>query len=258
MRKLLVIGIGAGDPDQVTVQAVRAMNTVDVFFVLDKGRAKADLVALRKEILERHVTRSHHVVEVRDPDRDRSPADYGATVEAWHDARTALFESAFLSSLPPDGVGAFLVWGDPSLYDGTLRIVDRMLARGQVSFSYSVIPGVTSIQALTAAHRIPLNRTGEPIHVTPARRLPEETPEGLDNVVVMLDRGTAFESVDPDLHIYWGAYLGTPDELLISGRVGDVGPEIARARAAARADKGWIMDTYLLRRDPPRRGPAPG
>ena len=74
----------------------------------------------------------------------------------------------------------------------------------------------------------------------------------------MLDRGTAFTSVDPDLHIYWGAYLGTPDELLVSGRVGDVAGEIARLRAEARAAKGWIMDTYLLRRDPPLRGPAPG
>ena len=37
MRKLLLIGIGAGDPEQLTVQAINAMNTVDAFFVLDKG-----------------------------------------------------------------------------------------------------------------------------------------------------------------------------------------------------------------------------
>src|SRR5690606_25661963 len=131
-----------------------------------------------------------------------------------------------------------------------------ILARGRITVEHDVIPGITSIQALTAAHRIPLNRTGEPIHVTPARRLPEETPEGLDNVVVMLDRGTAFEHLDPDLHIYWGAYLGTPDQLLIAGRLGDVAGEIRGVREAARAAKGWIMDTYLLRRDPPLRGPA--
>ena len=37
MKKVLVIGIGVGDPDQLTVQAVQAMNRTDVFFVMDKG-----------------------------------------------------------------------------------------------------------------------------------------------------------------------------------------------------------------------------
>ena len=43
------------------------------------------------------------------------------------------------------------------------------------------------------------------------------------------------------------AYLGTPDEMLIAGTVGEVGERIARERAEARTRHGWIMDTYLLR-----------
>ena len=45
MRTIYVIGIGAGDPEHLTVQAIAAMNRVDVFFIIDKGAAKDDLAA---------------------------------------------------------------------------------------------------------------------------------------------------------------------------------------------------------------------
>ena len=53
---------------------------------------------------------------------------------------------------------------------------------------------------------------------------------------------------DADLDIYWGAYLGTPDEVLVHGDLQQVKGEIQRLWAEHRARKGWIMDTYLLRR----------
>jgi precorrin-6A synthase len=65
--------------------------------------------------------------------------------------------------------------------------------------------------------------------------------------VVMLDADCSFQVCPPDTRIWWGAYLGTDDELLIAGTVGEVGPRIVSLRAEARARHGWIMDTYLLR-----------
>jgi precorrin-6A synthase len=50
--------------------------------------------------------------------------------------------------------------------------------------------------------------------------------------------------------IYWGAYLGTADEILVSGPLAEVADEIQRVRARARDRKGWMFDTYLLRRTP--------
>ena len=41
-RTVYVIGIGAGDPEHLTLQAVAAMNRVDVFFTIDKGEATAE------------------------------------------------------------------------------------------------------------------------------------------------------------------------------------------------------------------------
>ena len=81
MRRVLVIGIGAGDPDHLTVQAVTALNRVDVFFVIDKGADTQDLTRLRREICERFVERpGYRIVEVPDPPRDRAAAAYRPAV----------------------------------------------------------------------------------------------------------------------------------------------------------------------------------
>jgi precorrin-6A synthase len=250
---ILAIGIGSGDPEQVTVQAVRALNRADVFFELDKRAGTEDLAALRRTICERYVEdpSSYRVVSVPDPPRDLSGPSYGEDVAAWHEARVALYESLLRDSLTDGEVGAFLVWGDPALYDSTLRILDQVAARGTVDFTVEVIPGISSIQALAAAHRIALHGVGRPVHVTTGRRLAADGwPPGVDDLVVMLDRDCTFTRIDPTgVTIYWGAYLGTPDEILLAGPLADVGSEIQAVRAEARARKGWMFDTYLLRRE---------
>ncbi|MGN6694413.1 MAG: precorrin-6A synthase (deacetylating) [Aquihabitans sp.] len=252
MRHIHVIGIGAGNPDHPSIQAVEAMRSTDVFFVLDKGEDKAELLAVRQELCDRHLEPgAYRWVEVPDPPRDRDPADYDAEVRRWHAARADAFGAAFAAELADDGTGAFLVWGDPSLYDSTLRILDDLVDRGSVAFTHDVIPGITSIAALAAAHRIPLHRIGESMLITTGRRLVADGgwPSAAANAIVMLDADCSFRHLDPaGIEIWWGAYLGTPMEVLASGPLAEVGPVIEQARAAARAEHGWIMDIYLLRR----------
>jgi precorrin-6A synthase len=250
MKKILVIGIGAGNPEHITVQAIKALNRAEVFFILDKGYASDDLLRLRRDICQRYIEGNHYrIVQVRDPSRENDAASYRHGIERWHEQRAALFEQLIADEVTGDQVGAFLVWGDPALYDSTLRILEQVLARGRQVFEYEVIPGITSVQVLVAQHRIALNRVGEPIQITTGRRLAHQRGSEIDNTVVMLDAHCTFEQfLDQDLHIYWGAYLGTDDEILISGPLPEVSQQIRRTREAARAEKGWIMDTYLLRR----------
>jgi precorrin-6A synthase len=234
MKKVLVIGIGVGDPDQLTVQAVQALNRVDVFFVMDKGPAKTKLRTLREEILRRHIKgRTYRVAEAPSPPRDAAPADYRACVDELNQAKQDVFEK-LIAEVKDGETGAFLVWGDPMLYDSTIRNLDALKGAG-LAFDYEVIPGVTAIQALASAHKIPLNRIAEAVTITTGRKLANGFPPGAD-------------SVDQDMDIYWGAYLGTPDQILIAGKVRDVAEEIHRRRSEARRANGWIMDTYLLRR----------
>ncbi|MFE7273594.1 precorrin-6A synthase (deacetylating) [Streptomyces sp. NPDC057623] len=257
MRRIHVIGIGAGDPEQLTLQAVRALRSTDVFFVLGKGEVKSDLTRLRQDMLGAHLPEgTYRVVEARDPERDRSAggAAYAPAVEDWRSARAGIYERLIADELGEDETGAFLVWGDPALYDSTLGILEEVLDQGAVRFEYDVVPGISSVSALAARHRTGLTRVARPVQITTGRRLAEGFPEGVDDVVVMLDAQLAFRRyADQDIHIYWGAYLGTPDEILASGPIAEAAPRIERLRAEARERKGWIMDTYLLRRNPKDR-----
>lgn len=252
MRRLLLIGVGAGDPGYVTVQAARALGEADVFFVVEKGTDADELAALRHGIVERFVAdaSSYRIVAIPDPPRDRATPAYAAAVDDWRAARADAWEAALRDELDEDGVGAFLVWGDPSLYDSTIDVIERVLAAGRVELDYEVIPGVSAIHALTARHRIALNRVGGAVQITTGRRLAAGGwPADVDDVVVMLDADCSFRQVDPaGVEIFWGAYLGTPDELLVAGPLAQAGPQIERVRSEARERKGWIMDTYLLRR----------
>ena len=250
MRRVLIIGIGAGDPEQVTVQAIRALNETDVFFVIDKGTGKQDLTALRQDICERYIeSGSYRMVHAPDPERDRGAARYRPAVEQWRRERAEIYEGLIAGELADGECGAFLVWGDPALYDSTLAIIEQIIAKGTLELEYEVIPGISSVQALAARHRVSLTQVGRPVHITTGRRLAEGFPEDCDDVVVMLDAACSFCTVEePGLEIYWGAYIGTKDEILVSGKLGDVGEQIQAVRREARERKGWIMDTYLLRR----------
>ncbi len=248
MRKILIVGIGAGNPDYLTVQAITAMNQADVIFLPDKGTEKAALRQLRQHICERFITRPYRTAGFTMPRRGEAGSDYRASVAEWHAQLEAAYATLVLEQMSDGECGAFLVWGDPALYDSTLRIVDRVQSNG-VALEYQVIPGISAAQALAAQHRIALNRIGGPVLITTGRKLADGFPPGVEDVVVMLDGEQAFRRVTPaDVDVFWGAYLGTEDEILISGKLSDVQEEIDRVRSAARAEHGWIMDTYLLRK----------
>ncbi len=247
---IAVIGVGPGGPRQITLEAVDALGRLDAVVLLDKGDSTESMRRPRTEMLARHAP-DCDVLVVADPPRDRHPADYAAEVRRWHCARVDAIAEA-IAALPEqpgrDRVVGFLVWGDPSLYDSTLRIVDALAARPDWSVHLSVIPGVTSASALTAAHGVTANRIGEPVHITTGRRLPT-TPEAVaGNQIVMLDGTEAFRAAArPGDEIYWGANLGTDDEVVISGPVEQVADEISAARAECKRRAGWVMDIYLLR-----------
>jgi precorrin-6A synthase len=251
MRTLSVIGIGSGDPEHLTVQAIKAMNRARVFFIVDKGNEKSALVDVRTDICNRFIEHSdYRFVTIDEATRDRRPQDYKAEVGKWHRERADRYADAILENLGEDECGAFLVWGDPCWYDSTIRILQMILETGRVAFDYDVIPGIASFQVLAAKHRVPLNEIGEAVKITTGRKLADGGEgRGAESLVVMLDGQCAFNTVPAaEYEIFWGAYLGMQSEVLRAGPLKDVAHEIARVREEQRVANGWIMDTYLLRR----------
>jgi precorrin-6A synthase len=236
VRKIYVIGIGAGDPDHLTLQAAKAIGRTDVFLPPvppgdgpDESRAE-----LRRRLLKAYARPGRRIAEGRDPDpRGR---------------RSQVTEALIAEHLLDGETGAFLVWGDPTLHDSTIAVLDEILARGGTTFAYEVVPGISSVSALAARHRVGLTRGDGPVQITTGRRLADDGwPDGVDDVVVMLDEQQAFTG-HPEAEIHWGAYVGTANEQLAAGPVAEVAERITRDRAQARERHGWITDTYLLRR----------
>ncbi|SEN19122.1 precorrin-6A synthase (deacetylating) [Halomonas caseinilytica] len=256
MIQLALIGVGTGNPDHVTLAGVRALREADLILLPRKGKAKSDLVDLRRLLCRNLLDEAaqSRVVEFDLPHRERRD-DYLGAVDDWHAAIAEVWREQMTRHLPRGGRVAMMIWGDPSLYDSSLRIAGRLKGLGQdgeASPAVSVVPGITSLQVLTAEHRIPLNVLAEPVQITTGRRLRERGwPDDAASVAVMLDSGGAFQALAPEgLHIWWGAYLGMDKQCLIEGPLAEVGPAIVERRVELRERHGWIMDVYLLARTP--------
>lgn len=240
MTHLHVIGFGMG-PEQLTGEAVSALRASEYAIAVRKGEDD-ELLEVRRRICAAH---DLELVELIDPARDRDdPADYPRAVRDWHAARVDAYADQLTAR---GGTVALLVWGDSSLYDSNLRIVDQLSERLDVT--WDVVPGISAPQLLAARHRIVLHDVGQPVHVTAARRLPEALSSGQRNIVVMLGSAESLDQLAPlgDWQLWWGANLGTDSEQLVSGRVDAVTPEVRAARTTALEAAGWVMDTYLLR-----------
>jgi precorrin-6A synthase len=246
--RVRILGVGMG-PQHVTPEVAEALRSVDYVLAADKG-SDDELLALRQSIVDAHTDGSVDVVPVRDPQRNRSigltDTGYQRAVADWHDARAAAYADVLSER---GGSAAFLVLGDPSLYDSTIRVVEKIEQLG-VPIEFDVLPGISAPQLLAARHRIVLHEVGRPVHITTGRMLQDAVAAGQDNIVAMLnpppDR-LDLTGLD-DWSVWWAANLGAAGERLISGRLGDVAGQIADAREQARADTGWVMDIYLLRR----------
>ena len=234
IERVRVIGIGTGDPGHVTGEAARALSTVDVFLV-------DDLDDRRRALCEALVPPDHAYRFVEVP----KATEAGSEPEAYASAVDTLG--------PEETTVGLLVWGDPTLQDPTIGLVDALVGlwadRG-VLLEHDLVPGISAPQLLAARHRVALGASGAPVHLTTGSRLVDEYEPALGDVVVALDADLACAGLAdayPDLELYWGAHLGTPDEVLAHGRLGDVLAEVQRLRAEAERRCGWVLDTYLLR-----------
>lgn len=232
--------MGPGGFGQLTLDAVDAMNQVDVFLLADSGADQPDLVWLRSELLRRHVAHKHRVITVLDRTSGRGADELDeATVETY---------ATIIAGLDEDTCVGFLSWGDPALYDSILRTIDALQQR--MSLRVTVCPGISAPQALAAMHQIALTSTGSSLHFTNGALLLEQYDPALGDFVVLDDpdlacRGLLVEF--PDVELYWGAYLGTPDQVLANGPLREVIDDLVELRAKLVAHHGWIHDTYLLR-----------
>ncbi|WP_300034655.1 precorrin-6A synthase (deacetylating) [uncultured Roseobacter sp.] len=242
IRELWLVGIGTGSPVHLTLEGRDALRNAAAILLPRKGPGKDDLATLRSDLLK-SVGSGARVLPFDMPVRDET-LPYIERVERWHDEIAQRWQQT-LAKAGETGPVALMVWGDPGLYDSTLRIAERLDPAPDIR----VVPGITALQALTSAHAVPFNTIDGTVCITTGQQLRENgLPPHATSVFVMLDGQCSFRSAATDhCYIWWGAFLGMPEQVILKGPVQDIAGQIAERRATERARHGWIMDTYLLR-----------
>jgi precorrin-2/cobalt-factor-2 C20-methyltransferase len=162
--KLIGVGVGPGDPELMTLKAVRALREADVIAHFAKagrtGNARTIAAAhFRDGAIELPLL---YPVTVEIPTAD--PA-YGAAIDGFFDASAATIATHLDAGLTV----AVLSEGDPLFYGSYMHIHLRLADR----YPTEVIPGVTSLSGCWSSAGLPLARADEVLSVVPGT-LPED------------------------------------------------------------------------------------
>jgi precorrin-2/cobalt-factor-2 C20-methyltransferase len=154
---LYLVGVGPGDPELLTLQAVRILGAADVIAYPQTG----DDSALALEIARAHLNPAALLLPIGLPmTSERAPAQ-------------AAYDTAAAAMLAHLGAGRNVAWlceGDPLFYGSAMYLLSRLAEQAPVK----VIAGVTSLTAAAAAIQRPLAARNEILKVLPAP-LPDET-----------------------------------------------------------------------------------
>ena len=149
--KLWGVGVGPGDPELLTVKAVRVLREADVVIVPDAS--SGDKVALN---IAKDYLKDKQIQFVKTPMvRDKAVMD--AAHEQAADTICALLEGGKQV--------AFLTLGDPAIYSTYMYIHQKVLCRG---YAVEVVPGITSFCAAAARLNQSLCLGREPLTIIPA------------------------------------------------------------------------------------------
>jgi precorrin-2/cobalt-factor-2 C20-methyltransferase len=157
---LIVVGLGPGDPELVTIKGMRAIEQADVIFV-PRSKDDADSVALR--IAEPWLTARQQVIPVTTPmtrDEDKLKA-------AWQGVAAEIAQQLLTGQ--GERCGAYLILGDPLIY-GTFTYIAEILRAQYPAIKVEFIPGITSFSAGAARLQTPLSMTSDRIAIVPASR----------------------------------------------------------------------------------------
>lgn len=149
--KLYGVGVGPGDPELMTVKAVRILREADVVMVPDN--CKSDQTALR---IAQPYLAGKQVVSAKTPMvRDQAVLDRAYTENA----------EAICALLDQGKQVAFLTLGDPTVYSTYIYIHQKVQAKG---YPVEIVPGVPSFCAAAARLNISLCERAEPLLIIPA------------------------------------------------------------------------------------------
>lgn len=218
--RLIGVGVGPGDPELLTLRAVRAIHEADLIFAPTR-RAGGRSMAL--EIVAAHLDSSRQRIEI-------VPFPESRTGESWEAAARDI-----LAALGVSGQGVFLTEGDPMLFGSFGRLMTALRSL-QPGLMIEIVPGVSSVTAAAAAAGVELTDYNDRLAIVPATTTLDEVDDALlrfDCVVILKV----------------GAVLGDLLRLLEQHNLLDQAVYVQRC---GWPDQRIVHDVRLLLAEPPR------
>lgn len=176
------IGVGPGDPELLTLRAMRALREADV--VLSAASSKNEH-SIARSIAAPYLSDAIAEQELRFP----MTHDRAALKLAWRE------NAEVTASLLQDGKNVvFLTLGDPLIYS-TFGYLMQSLKKICPDASITVIPGITSFQAAAAATGTILCESHENLLISPGIKSEETLLQDLqlaDNIAIL----KAYKNID--------------------------------------------------------------
>lgn len=214
--RLIGVGVGPGDPELLTLAAVRAIRESDCILLPNEKKEECYAYKIVRQV----------VPEIEE--KEICPMQFPMTKDA--DVLRAAQERCFAKVQTRMMKGkklVFLTIGDPSVYSTYHYIHRRVLAAGM---SATMISGVPSFCAVAARLGISLADQGEEIHIIPGSyavadmidytgtRIYMKSGKKLKQLIDMLRTELeGREQQGETLEIYGVSNCGLPDEIVMQG-----------------------------------------
>ncbi|MGN0976865.1 MAG: precorrin-2 C(20)-methyltransferase [Faecousia sp.] len=166
--KLWGVGVGPGDPELLTLKAVRVLRQADVVMLPDAGSQEKTALNIVKAYVDGKTLSFVKMPMVRDK----------AVMDAAHEQAA----KEICALLDQGKQVVFLTLGDPTIYSTYMYLHEKVLSWG---YDVEVVPGVPSFCAAAARLNRPLCQGREPLLVIPASHDQEALLEVPANKVFM-------------------------------------------------------------------------
>ena len=137
------IGVGPGDPELITMKAIRILQQVDVVYA---AASTKNSYSLAVSIAKPHIPEETPIERLAFP----MTTDRAVTQKAWKNNADTIYHAVLEGSS-----AAFLTLGDPMTYS-TYGYVLQYIQRLDPRFRVLTVPGITSYQAAAARLNVPL------------------------------------------------------------------------------------------------------
>lgn len=172
------IGVGPGDPELITVKAVKALKAADIICIPKSHASKPSMaLGMIRQILQ---------------ERERPPEllelIFPMNKDEFNNRKLWVKNACTIAAKAKAGKTiAFITLGDPMLYSTFLYLYE-CVKETYPEVELKIIPGVTSVTAAAASAELPIAEKDESVSIIPSDLDPafiEETARYADNVVFM-------------------------------------------------------------------------